>query len=486
MRRSATNIAAAMAAIAGMVAGPTLAFAQATAATAGYGPTAGAGRIDLNGAGAGSQSLSLAKGKSAIVELPADARDVLVTNPKVADAVLRTPRRIYVLGVESGQTDVVFFDGMGRRILTLDIRVDQDGRALSETLARILPRSRIQVEAVANSLVLTGTVANASEASAAQRLAEQFVEGKPERVVNMLSISGQEQVMLKVRVVEVQRTSIKQLGVSIDALVGNLGDTQFNFVNAASFGVNGVPAGGTTAVLGRVQGDGERAAAALRAFERVGLVRTLAEPNLTAVSGEAAKFLAGGEFPVPVGEDDEGRITVEFKPFGVGLGFTPVVLSDGRISLKISTEVSELTTDGAFGVGNGTGAPRLIIPALNVRRAQTVVELPSGGAMMIAGLLQSKSKQAIDSLPGAGDIPVLGALFRSRDYQNGDTELVIIVTPYLVKPGSPSSYQTPADGLQIASDAQTILMGKLNRSTKGGPAATAGRTYQGPYGYVIE
>jgi pilus assembly protein CpaC len=213
-------------------------------------------------------------------------------------------------------------------------------------------------------------------------------------------------------------------------------------------------------------------------------VRTLAEPNLTAVSGEAAKFLAGGEFPVPVGQDDEGRISVEFKPFGVGLGFTPIVLSDGRISLKISTEVSELTTEGAFGVS--AGAATLVIPALNVRRAQTVVELPSGGAMMIAGLLQSKNKQAIDELPGLGDVPVLGALFRSRDFQNGETELVVIVTPYLVEPTTPGALQTPADGLHIASDAQGILLGKLNRTTKGGPAATTGRTYQGPYGYVIE
>ena len=223
-----------------------------------------------------------------------------------------------------------------------------------------------------------------------------------------------------------------------------------------------------------------------QAFERVGLVRTLAEPNLTAVSGEAAKFLVGGEFPVPSGQDENGRVSVEFKPFGVGLGFTPVVLSDGRISLKLSTEVSELSNEGSFTLSNGNGAPALTIPALSVRRAETTVELPSGGAMMIAGLLQSKAKQDIDSLPGMMNLPILGALFRSRDYQNGETELVIIVTPYLVGPTSPANLQTPADGLQIASDAQTILMGKMNKSTKAPPQATAGRTYQGPYGYVIE
>jgi pilus assembly protein CpaC len=219
---------------------------------------------------------------------------------------------------------------------------------------------------------------------------------------------------------------------------------------------------------------------------------------LTAVSGEAAKFLAGGEFPVPVGEDNTGRVTVEFKQFGVGLGFTPVVLSGGRISLKVSTEVSELTNLGAFslttsntsttsaGTSVTTSGPSVTIPGLNVRRAETTVELPSGGAMMIAGLLQEETKQNLDSLPGLMNLPVLGALFRSRDYQSGETELVVIVTPYLVKPTSPADLQTPADGLQLADDAQTLLLGRLNKVYKTPPAAVAGRTYQGPVGYVIQ
>ncbi len=220
----------------------------------------------------------------------------------------------------------------------------------------------------------------------------------------------------------------------------------------------------------------------------------LAEPNLTAVSGESAKFLAGGEFPVPTGEDNTGRTTVEFKPFGVGLGFTPIVLSPGRISLKISTEVSELSNLGAFNLtsqsvssgGTVTQGPTITIPGLNVRRAETTVELPSGGAMMIAGLLKEETKQNLDSLPGLMNLPVLGALFRSRDYQAGETELVVIVTPYLIKPTTPANLQTPADGLKTADDAQTILLGRLNKVYKTPPAAVAGRTYQGPIGYVIE
>jgi len=237
-----------------------------------------------------------------------------------------------------------------------------------------------------------------------------------------------------------------------------------------------------------------KAGATIQAFERAGLVRTLAEPNLTAVSGESAKFLVGGEFPVPVGEDNTGRVTVEFKQYGIGLGFTPVVLSRGRISLKLSTEVSELSNSGAFtltgsstsATGTSTTTPSLVIPGLTVRRAETTVELPSGQAMMIAGLLQSDAKEDLDSLPGLQNLPILGALFRSRDYLNNETELVVIVTPYLVKPTNPDQLQTPADGLEIASDMETTLLGHLNTGFgKSAPPPKNG-AYQGPIGYVVD
>jgi len=232
----------------------------------------------------------------------------------------------------------------------------------------------------------------------------------------------------------------------------------------------------------------------VQAFERVGLIRTLTEPNLTAISGESARFLAGGEFPVPVSQDAQGRISIEFKPYGVGLGFTPVVLGPGRISLKISTEVSELTSVGGFTLQNSsvsasgatTTTPGLSIPGLNVRRAETVVELPSGGALAIGGLMQHQTKQTLDSIPGLMQLPVLGALFRSRDFQNNESELVIIVTPYLVKPVRPDQLQTPADGLVMANDLETNLLGRLN-SVKGKKVeAVANKTYQGPFGYVVD
>ena len=601
--------------------------------------------VDLATSGASARTLNLALGKSAVVDLPVDARDVLVTNPAVADAVLRSRRRISVLGVAAGETDAVFFDEAGKRILTLDIHVSKDSTGLADALGRLLPGSKVRVESVNDSLVLAGEVTSSADADKARRLAERFVS-KPEQVVNLLTVTGKEQVMLKVRVVEMQRTIIKQLGFNMNAVTGQLGMPQYSLGNAPTFGVNGgflgnggagyalnttsqpvagfpfantgigaaalgplaqaagvnptnlanvvgsylSGASGVTAaqqafsqsflggLVSQVQTDvtptgctqctytvtapkagigtqnlvqfeqrylaGDstltldqrswlstfnsqlqssynqstynnlpasqnstwvdrsnpanpiqkgmagspglnQAQAMLQAFERVGLVRTLAEPNLTALSGESAKFLAGGEYPVPTGEDTTGRVTLEFKPYGVGLAFTPVVLSEGRISLKISTEVSELSSDGAFTLPAG-GGQSLTIPALKMRRTETTVELPSGGAMMISGLLQQQTKQDLDSMPGLANVPILGALFRSRDYLSGETELAIIITPYVVKATSPDQLQTPVDGLQIADDLSTDLLGKLNKASKVAPAAVAGKSLQGPYGYVIE
>lgn len=487
-------------------------------------PTDGAVRLDLAAQGAGIHMLAIPRGKSATVDLPVDARDVMVTNPAVAEPVMRTPRRISILGLAPGQTDAAFFDASGRRILALDIRVDQDFSALADTIGRIIPGAHVHVEGVNSSVVLSGQVANLSDAGRAVQLAQQFT-AKPEQVLNMLSIAGKDQVMLRVRIIEVQRSVIKQLGFNLGVVMGQVGLPQYMFNTAASFAVNGSLLGGLSGAgynldttqqpeladpnnpnIKIVARDGSaasnwltatsqtsagkpglnKAQSTVDAFERVGLVRTLAEPNLTAVSGESAKFLAGGEFPVPTGLDQSGRVSIEFKPYGVGLGFTPVVLSGGRISLKVSTEVSELTNQGSFTLSNGAGAAGLTVPGLNVRRAETTVEMPSGGSMMIAGLLKEDTKQDLDSLPGLMNLPVLGMLFRSRDYLSGETELVVIITPYLVGPTSPGNLQTPADGLQIANDAETDLLGRLNKVYKAPPGAVAGRTYQGPVGYVIE
>ena len=512
---------------------PVPVYAETTYApqSAGYDTGPQTVRVDT-GAGA-ARSLSLPRGKSAVIELPVDARDVSVSDPKVADVVLSTPRRIYVMGQSGGSTDAMFVDGMGRQILRLNIRVDQDISAVAETMARVMPGSAIRVEAANDSLILSGEASSAAEADKALRLASTFVDKT--KIVNLIAVSGSEQVMLRVKIVEVNRTVIKQLGFNAGEVLGKLGGPQYSLLNAATYGVAGsflgaftggyrydsttqptsqsvyTDASGVQQISPAVQVDRDwklatpktgvagangvnQAQAMVQAFERAGLIRTLAEPNLTAISGESAKFLAGGEFPVPVSQDNNGRVSLEFKPYGVGLGFTPVVLGPGRISLKISTEVSELTSVGGFtltssstsATGVTTSAPALSVPGLNVRRAETVVELPSGGSMMIGGLMQNQTKQTLDSLPGIMQIPILGSLFRSRDFQNNESELVIIVTPYLVKAGRPDQMQTPADGLVIANDIETNLLGRLNTGFNKPAKAIANKTYQGPFGYVVD
>jgi len=439
--------------------------------------------------GTGAQLINLPRGSSMAIDLPSDARDVIVPNPMVAEAMLHSPRRITIIGLQPGETDAVVLDASGRTILSLRVRVDAGVSALQDTLGRVMPGSQVRAEAVNDSIILTGPVNSPGEADRAAQVARAFVSS-PEKVINMMTIAGSDQVMVKARVIEVQRTAIKQLGLDVSGVLSNVGDG-LTFTQGATFGVSGSQLGGGILNYLDQAGDGSQLNTSLRAFERAGLVRILAEPNLTSVNGENAEFLAGGEFPVPTGRSVDattGQVTigVEFKPFGVRLAFRPIVLSEGRISLQLSTEVSELTTAGSFTLG-GTGADALVIPALNVRRASSTVELPSGGSMMIAGLLREDTRQNIDQLPGIGSLPVLGALFRSRDYLSGETELVIIIEAYIVSPTSPGRMQTPADGLVIANDAQTLLFGQLNQQfRRPGNSAAADSGWSGPVGYVIE
>ena len=420
--------------------------------------------------------------KAELVHLSQSARDVLVSNPDIVDAVVKGPRRIILLAKKIGQTNAFFFDAAGHQILSIDIRVERDVTPLSDMLRADMPGSNIHVATLNDNLVLTGDVENAAQATRAEALAARFV-GDPKKVVNMLNIGGGEQVMLRVRIAEVQRAVAKQLGIDLagavvagGAPIGVSTSNPYGLVGQALSDLSGFQAGqvcsaASSAInpLQALQGGGvcqirNNIQGTLKALETVGLVHTLAEPNLTAVSGQTAQFLAGGEFPVPAGRDLEGNVTVVFKKFGVGLSFTPVVLSPHRISLQISTEVSELTNTGSFTLTGTTPGSNLTIPALSVRRAQTTVELPSGGSFAIAGLLQHTTKQQIDAFPGLKDMPVLGALFRSRDFQNNETELVVMVTPYLVNPVAPDKIALPTDGFRPATDAQSILLGKLNQA----------------------
>lgn len=446
-------------------------------------------KIDMGGTSAVSKSVVLPLDKAAIVELPHAASDVLVSNPNVLDAVIRSPRRVYLLGLETGQTNAFFFDAQGRQILNLEIMVERDMDALSDLMRRVMPNSRIEIESINDNVILRGIVQTPSEAANAALLAGRFVDDE-EKVINLVSVRDPEQVMLKVRIVEMQRQLMKQLGISTDGQVV-LSNAAFNFSAANSLATSGgFGAAGSLVDIG----DLERLNLSFQAFETNGLIRILAEPNLTALSGESAKFLAGGEFPVPVGQED-GVITIEFKEFGVGLGFSPVVLGKGRINLQISTEVSEVTTENAFFVpgattvdddGNLITTAGLSIPGLSVRRANTVVELPSGGSLVLAGLLQEDLRQSVEGIPGMKDVPVLGSLFRSRNYQNSETELVIVVTPYLVEPTHESNLVNPDEGFVAASDLEAILMGRMMSRYGLANAGVREASLQGPMGFILD
>jgi pilus assembly protein CpaC len=466
---------------------------------------AGARVMQISTRGASShQRITLPLDKAAVVQLDADARDVLVSNPELVDAVVRTPRRIFLLATKVGQTNAFFFDAAGKQILALDIRVEKDVVDLGTLMKASMPNSAIAVQALNDNVVLTGSVGSALESSRAAELAAKFT-GDAKKVINMIGVSGNQQVMLKVRIAEMDRNIAKQFGVNLAAakIVG--GSTplafstanQFNLVGQALSDLSGVQAGqvcgfGSTAMnpFGALSNGGNcllknNVQGQLQALERVGLVHMLAEPNLTAVSGETAKFLAGGEFPVPASRDRDGNITVEFKQFGVGLSFTPVVIAPGRISLQLSSEVSELSNTGAFTLSGSNSTQGLTIPALTVRRTQTTVELPSGGSFAVAGLMQHNTKQVIDGFPGVKDLPVLGALFRSRDFADDQTELVVLISAYLVEPNTESAFASPTDGFVAPSDPETLLLGRLNATYKKKDDKPLAPQASAPVGFVV-
>jgi pilus assembly protein CpaC len=458
--------------------------------------------VSARGAGPAHEHLTLALDKAAIVQLDTDARDVLVSNPAIVDAVVRTARRVYLLGIKTGQTNAFFFDAAGHQVLSLDIQVERDVGGLTTLLHSNFPSSDIKVTALNDNVVLTGSVDSAEQAMRATDLAARFATdpGKgadPSKVVNMLKVKGREQVLIKVRVSEIQRNIAKQLGINLNAAFSAAG-VPIALATSNPFGLGQVLSAASGAQIGNIGTSTapgpNNVQGILNALDTVGLDHTLAEPNLTAVSGETAKFLAGGEFPVPVSRDLYGNVTVEFKQYGVALAFTPVVLSENRISLQVSTEVSELTNEGAFVQSatetvSSTGQPinvaALTIPALAVRRAETTVELPSGGSFAIAGLLQHNTKQALDEFPGLGSMPVLGALFRSRDFQNNETELVVVVSAYLVDPTQESKLAAPTDDFIPATDPEQDLLGKMNTIYSNDPHGLKSAA-DGKAGFIVE
>jgi pilus assembly protein CpaC len=438
--------------------------------------------------------LALGVGKSIVIDLPRDIKDVLVADPKIANAVVRSAQRAYIIGAAIGQTNIVFFDSAGQQIAAYDIAVKRDLNGIRAAMRQILPNADIQIEGVNDGVMLSGSVSSPIEVQQAGDLAARLV-GSADKVVNSIAIRGRDQVMLKVTVAEVARTIIKQLGIDLTANL-NYGTAVVNFTNANPFNAlgrnlvagNGLTSGFGNTTVGGVQVPSVQAT--IRAMESAGVVRTLAEPNLTAISGESATFIAGGEFPVPAGYSCDPvthvcTTQISFKKFGISLNFTPVVLGEGRISLRVMTEVSELSNENSITLTQAVGNS-LVVPSIKTRRAETTLEIPSGGSMAMAGLIQEQTKQAINGLPGLAQLPVLGSLFRSRDYVNSQTELMVLVTPYVVRAVAQKDLSRPDDGFADASDPQADLLGSINRIYGVPGRVEPARNYRGTYGFITD
>jgi len=454
--------------------------------------------------------LQLGVGQSVIFDLPEEAGEIYVGDPNVANAIVRSARRVYISGVANGQTSIFALARDGRRIAVIQVSVGRNVAELSNLLNTAIPGNQIHVRTVENTIILTGSVASAEEAQKALDIANGFVNdsaasgppatsisisngssgagpgassgsgGKasnsaPGKVINALTIRGADQVSLRVTVAEIRRDIIKQLGVNLS---GSGPNGSFNLDNP--FAINGAVAT-SEGVLNWVKGS-QSLSANLQAFERQGVAHTLAEPTVTAVSGETAKFLAGGTVPILNSVQCQPVCQYGFiqQPYGVTLNFTPIVLSPGRIQLRIATEVTDIdpSTQVTFS--------GITIPGFRTRSNTTTVELPSGGSVASAGLISTQTEQAINGFPALMNLPVLGALFRSRDYQRNETELLITVTPYIVHPIDPSQVVRPDQNFQDASDPQTWFLGRVNRIYSTSESLQPMPGYSGKIGFITQ
>jgi pilus assembly protein CpaC len=445
------------------VAAPTTAAAQPRAYSAGtYRPTA---------------HVELSLGEGQMINLPRSVASVWTSNPKVADVYVNSPRQINLFGKDNGEATIIATGADGSVVYGAQVRVSQNLPSINEVLRAAMPDADVRVMNVGQTAILTGTVASPEDAAFATTLASSELNpgidmSKPGAeckicVINRLKVATPLQVLLKVRIAEVNRSALKSIGVNL--LNHSSGKTLFSIgqgdpgsINATNSTVtfNNIAGGTTLGLFGHILGTD--LLGTLDLLQNDGFITTLAEPNLTALSGETASFLAGGEFPIPVSQS-LGAVTIEYKQYGVGLAFTPIVLQDGRISMRVRPEVSELSDAGSVKLNGFT------VPALTTRRAETTVELGSGQSFMIAGLLQNHASNSIAKAPFLGDLPILGALFRSTQYQRNETELVIIVTPYLVRPVS-GQLASPTKGYRMPTDPETVLEGQSFKGVNGAPA----------------
>ncbi|TMJ20747.1 MAG: secretion system protein [Alphaproteobacteria bacterium] len=470
-----------------------LGTALAAALAAGIAATAPSQAVAQSGAVAPGSDITLSVGTGRLVRVGGAMSDLFVANNEIADVEVRSPTQFYVFGKTAGNTTVYATDRSGRVVFSASVRVGQNLASVGQMLHSAMPEADIVATPMNGMVLLTGTVAQPNDAAEAERLAQAFV-GEGTQVVSRLRTATPQQVMLQVKIAEVNRSLLREIGTNLLSRdssggflfgIGRGNPGSFNIAQGPANPATGVipetltgatfnfPAGATTlGAAGHLLG--LDILSTMNLAETTGLVTTLAEPSIVALSGETSSFLAGGEFPIPISQS-LGSVTIEYKQYGVGLAFSPIVLEDGRIQMRVRPEVSELSNEGTIRL-NGFN-----VPALTVRRAETTVELGSGQSFMIAGLLRNHNTNTIDRAPFLGNIPILGALFRSTRYQRAETELVIVVTPYLVRPVSnPAQIALPTDGHRNPDEAQRLLIGAENDSRTGeqrpGPTAGPGRT----------
>ncbi len=466
----------------------------------------GAGRepaqsIQISSTELGSRSVSLGVSKSMVVDFPRDIKDVLIADPKIANAVIRSARRAYIIGIKQGQTNIFFFDAQGQQLAGIDLAVTRNLNGIRTALKQVMPDSDIRVDGIGDGIVLSGLVSSQAEAQQAYDIATRLAEnegggaaaaagGGQDKIVNNIIVRGRDQIMLKVTVAEVERDVVKQLGISLSGSLG-YGTNVVNFNNSNPFAAYGQPL-----TSSNITGTIKSVTATLQAMEQVGVIHTLAEPSLTAISGETATFMAGGEFPVlngfscssaTAGGPSTCQPSIDFKKFGVSLSFTPVVLSEGRISLKVMTEVSDLSSNNSLTISVPGTTQSATIPSIRTRRADTTVEIPSGGALAMAGMIQDQTKHSVTGLPGLMELPILGPLFKSNDFVNQRTELMILVMPYVVRAVASKDLARPDDGFADPSDPAQVLLGKLNRIYGvGGPVNPPPDSYNGKLGFILD
>ncbi|HET6619855.1 MAG TPA: type II and III secretion system protein family protein [Dongiaceae bacterium] len=424
-----------------------------------------------------SSQFDLPLNKTRPIELDRAVRDVIIGNPAVADVVVRAPGQVYLIGRAVGDTNVFLVDAKGNLVRRLDVVVHPDGASVEAALRQFLPKERIDAKGVGDSIVLSGTASSDGAAAQAQQIARRFVPADT-NIVNMITIGSEQQVLIKVKVAEIEKSVLKQMSSTFDLATQDLGPVALDFASLAT---------GLSSAIGTLGLASDDVDTEFQLLETHGLLRTLAEPNLLAISGEPASMLAGGEYPVVAVSSDATNptVSVQYKPFGVSLAFLPVVIAPGRIWLKVSTEVSALSQTNSVQVPFGEDT--FTILGLATRRANSTIELPSGGGIMIAGLLQNDIQSTVNGVPGLMDLPILGSLFRSTSFQRNETELVILVNVVLAKPVDPDMLATPTDGFAPSHDLDRYFLGNLQSKYVKRPPEGSQPTEgpKGPIGYII-